>query len=307
MAKAHQILVIFSLFLTIGYCKKCTVGETEIEVPEDMDCSAFTPVKRPHNVVSELHADQINVGVVKPYFWDGFPFPPNSGFPPRFPGIGWPSRWFRPNRRRPRPPRPPTDDIEECPDEGVKFISHPTNCEKYILCVDGDEVAVLECPGNLHFSRDSRSCVHPFEAECEDFSFECDPDDPNMRFLPDVSDCNAYFVCFGGNQISMRCGAGQHWDFIGERCTTPNEANCPWEDGEELTNPSINFARNNMVLPPNFIPPSNGNGNQVTPARRCPATGVEQIPVPGNCEEFIICFNGQEFPRQCPPGLHFCE
>lgn len=311
MAKVHQIFVIFSLFFVLGLCKKCTVGDREIDVPEDMDCGAFTPIKRPHNVISEIHADQINVGVIKPYFWNGFPFPPNSGFPPRFPGIGFPSRWFRPNRR-PRPPnRPPVDDTEECPDEGIKFISHPDNCEKYILCVDGDEVATLECPNNLHFSRNLRSCTHPFEAECEDFDFECDPDNTSIQFLPDVTDCNAYFVCFGGNQISMRCGAGLHWNFIQEQCMEPNDANCPWEDRDKIPNIAINIARNTLsippnLIPPNLIPPSNGNG-QVTPARRCPATGLEQIPVAGNCEEFIICFNGQEFPQTCPSGLHFCE
>jgi hypothetical protein len=155
MAKVHrQIFVICAIFLALGNCKKCTVGENELEVPETMDCSAFTPVKRPHNVHSVLSADQVNVGIekinaesIRPYFWDGFPFPPNSGFPPRFPGIGWPSHWFRNNRRRRPRPRPPVSDIEECPDEGVKFISHPTDCELYILCVDGEEVAELQCPG----------------------------------------------------------------------------------------------------------------------------------------------------------------
>lgn len=306
MAKVHQIFVILSLFFAVGYCKKCTLGEKEVDVPEDFDCASFMPIKRPNNFVSEVHNDQINIGVIKPYFWDGFPFPPNSGFPPRFPGVGWPSHWFRPNRRRRPRPRPPAEDIEECPDEGIKFISHPTNCEKYILCVDGDQVAELECPNNWHFSRATRSCMHPFEAECEDFDFECDPDDPAIHFLPDPSDCNAYYVCFGGNQILMRCGAGQHWNFVAEQCQDPADANCPWEDSEQMPFP---FARTSPVIPPGLIPPSgNGSGNgQVTPANRCPATGVEQIPFPGDCEQFIICFNGQEFPQRCQNGLHFCK
>lgn len=58
-------------------------------------------------------------------------------------------------------------DIEECPEDGIKFISHPENCEQYILCIDGEEVTELDCPDDLHFSRDSRSCVDPDEAECE--------------------------------------------------------------------------------------------------------------------------------------------
>lgn len=60
------------------------------------------------------------------------------------------------------------EDIEECPEEGIMFISHPENCEQYILCIDGDEVATLDCPDDLHFSRDIRSCTDADEAGCED-------------------------------------------------------------------------------------------------------------------------------------------
>lgn len=157
MAKFHQkLFVIFAFCLALGYCKKCTLGGNEVEVPDTMDCSAFTPVKRPHNVVSELSVDQVHVGFekinaesIRPYFWDGFPFPPNSKFPPRFPGVGFPSHWFGGSRRRRPGQQPPSSDIEECPAEGIKFISHPTDCEMYILCVDGEEVAELSCPSGL--------------------------------------------------------------------------------------------------------------------------------------------------------------
>lgn len=316
MAKFHQqIFVILAIFIAFGYCKKCTFGDVELEVTDDMDCSVFTPVKRPHNVHSVLSADKVNVGVekissenVRALFWDGFPFPPDSGFPPRFPGIGWPSHWFGGSRRRRPRPRPPASDIEECPDEGVKFISHPTDCELYILCVDGEEVAELRCPAGLHFSRELRSCTHPMQAECEDFEFQCDPDDPSVSFLPDVTNCNAYFICIGGNQVPMTCAANQHWSFLLNQCTDPDTAMCPWEDMEEPT--AINRPlTSHQMLPPNFIPPNNGNGNGngLQPASRCPATGVVNIPVPGNCEEFIVCFNGREFPQTCPNNLHFCQ
>lgn len=59
------------------------------------------------------------------------------------------------------------EDIEECPEDGIKFISHPEKCEKYILCVDGEELAELSCPEDLHFSRDLRACTDPDNAECE--------------------------------------------------------------------------------------------------------------------------------------------
>lgn len=59
------------------------------------------------------------------------------------------------------------EDIEECPDEGFKFISHPESCKKYILCIEGNEVAELECGEGLHFSRELRGCTDPEDAGCE--------------------------------------------------------------------------------------------------------------------------------------------
>lgn len=59
------------------------------------------------------------------------------------------------------------EDIEECPDDGIKLISHPENCEKYILCMDGKEVTELSCPNGLHFSRKLRACTNADDAECE--------------------------------------------------------------------------------------------------------------------------------------------
>lgn len=158
-------------------------------------------------------------------------------------------------------------------------------------------------------------------AECEDFDFACDPDDPSASFIPDVTNCNAYFLCLGGNQIAMNCGPNQHWSFVENQCMDPNLAMCPWEDMEEspaaaiAPAPVVNNVNRPLTaqqnLPPNFRPPTNGNGNGngngPEPAAGCPATGVVNVPVRGNCEEFIICINGQEFPRTCPTGLHFCQ
>lgn len=127
-----------------------------------------------------------------PYLWPKFPFVPGLAFPPSYPdwmlarrpsGIpdiarrGWPDvslPWGRPgddddddDDDENGSEEGSDEDIEECPDDGIKFISHPENCEKYILCMDGEEVATLECPDDTHFSRDMRSCTDPEEAGCE--------------------------------------------------------------------------------------------------------------------------------------------
>lgn len=120
-----------------------------------------------------------------PFLWPNFPFFPGVNFPPSFPpwmtqnrptGIpNLPNISFPPiNLPWPFPPGDDDDDDEsdeedeeECPDEGIKFISHPDSCEKYILCMDGDELATLTCPEDFHFSRDLRACTDPDIAECE--------------------------------------------------------------------------------------------------------------------------------------------
>lgn len=131
------------------------------------------------------------------YFFPGFPFPEGINFPNSFfPSIPNLMR-RRPSRPRPRP-RP--DDRERCPDEGIKLISHPRDCERYILCVDGEELTELTCPGGLHFSRITRSCVDPRAAGCEPHDWECpDTDEPgNVVFIPNEDDCTSYFLCWGG-------------------------------------------------------------------------------------------------------------
>lgn len=40
------------------------------------------------------------------------------------------------------------EGIEECPDEGIKLISHPYNCEMYVLCVGGERIKRDCAPGN---------------------------------------------------------------------------------------------------------------------------------------------------------------
>jgi hypothetical protein len=57
-------------------------------------------------------------------------------------------------------------NFEECPDEGVLTISHPDDCERYILCIGGARIK-MECAPGFHFSREFRSCVQPEIANCE--------------------------------------------------------------------------------------------------------------------------------------------
>lgn len=127
-----------------------------------------------------------------PYLWPKFPFAPGLRFPPNYPDwmlarrpsgipdvarLGWPDislPWGRPGGDDDDEEDDENgddddedEDIEECPDSGIFFISHPENCDQYILCIDGNEISELDCPDDLHFSREIRSCTDPDDAGCE--------------------------------------------------------------------------------------------------------------------------------------------
>lgn len=180
-------LIILVLCFALGYAiKTCHYDGRELEVPDTFDCVKFSELanesaSRNKGAAAASgsgqqkaapfngHAPAYNgngggggeIGHRMKFLWPGFPFPPWMNWPP-FPNSPRIPSWRR-RPRRPRPRPPPPSDIEECPDEGIKFISHPTECEKYILCMDGDEIATLTCPAGLHFSRALRSCTSPRE------------------------------------------------------------------------------------------------------------------------------------------------
>jgi hypothetical protein len=197
--KVTQVTLALCLIALVHGEKVCKVGSEELSVPDDMDCSVF-------NERSGYGADVPHSRVgrsAKPFspFFPGFPFPPGLSFPRSIFGNNWRNllRPRRPNRPRPRPP----SNIEQCPDDGIKFISHPESCEKYILCMDGDEIATLTCPDDFHFSRELRSCTNRREAGCEEFEFACpEVDTPGVIvFLPNKEDCNSYFLCWSGELL----------------------------------------------------------------------------------------------------------
>lgn len=163
------------------------------------------------------------------------------------------------------------DDIEQCPDTGIKSISHPDNCEKYILCVGGSRIK-RNCAPGLHFSRELRQCTQPDVAECEDSEFTCpDEDDPgNLVFFPNTEDCSKYYVCWGGEGIPLRCGDGLHWSTEEEMCLPIADANCKFRHIEE-----------------------------------CPDDGIKNVAHPDDCEMFVMCVNGIRIKRDCAPGMHF--
>lgn len=238
----------FAVLLTlvaVARCKVCNFEGNEIIVSESFDCQTY----------AQHAADS--------YRFSWFPWH-------RFPILStlWPIL-------RPTTEAPDDTNDEKCPAKGIKQISHPDSCEKYVLCVGGNRFERRCAPG-FHFSRDFRNCVTQEMAECKERKWGCPEEDDlgNLVFIPNKDSCSKYYLCFGGDQIPLSCADGLHWSVEEESCVSKKKAGCDFENEED-------------------------------DIEQCPKTGVKQISHPDSCEKFILCVGGNKFQRNCAPGFHF--
>lgn len=203
------LFVILAVFATAKCDKVCEIEGKEVKVPDAYDCAAYVE------------------GRMASYRFPTFPwirFPPIlSTLLPLIP------RW-------PTTPAPEDETSDECPEEGIKQIPHPKDCEKYILCVNGMEFERSCAPG-FHFSRKLQTCVTPELAECDEHErvWECPDEDDldNLVFLPNTKDCSMYYLCLGGEKIPFTCAKGLHWSIDEEACMEKDDANCKFEDDHD--------------------------------------------------------------------------
>jgi hypothetical protein len=118
MLKAIVLCIV--LCSTLGFCKICQVGTRQLKVPESFDCSNLNQQHSDYSILDALSASRLLPRSKRQaFFWDGFPFPPNMRWPGRFPTL---PPWIRNPPRPPNRPRPtPPNDIEECPDDGMRY------------------------------------------------------------------------------------------------------------------------------------------------------------------------------------------
>lgn len=132
---------------------------------------------------------------------------------------------------------PPSDiDPNECnifdsPFES-KVFPHETNCSLFYKCFL-DEKRLIECPPNMHFHKESLTCVSKFEAQCEPINDQVNEqgcpifDDPMIpTLLPNPNNCNSFFKCAWGVPIEIKCPNDWHFDPINNWCDEPEAANC---------------------------------------------------------------------------------
>lgn len=98
-----------------------------------------------------------------------------------------------------------------CPTAGFMMIPLAGHCEKYLLCFGGHPVKRSCAPG-MHFSREYRMCMPAESADC--IATECPEEDDyeNPTFIPNPYDCNAYYLCYGGDKFAFECYEDLHWD-----------------------------------------------------------------------------------------------
>ncbi|XP_058831656.1 peritrophin-55-like [Topomyia yanbarensis] len=61
-----------------------------------------------------------------------------------------------------------TETIQEeptCPDRGMHFFEHPTNCQRFFLCLMG-RLSMVECPVNMRYNPNSKRCDLPWNIGC---------------------------------------------------------------------------------------------------------------------------------------------
>lgn len=61
-------------------------------------------------------------------------------------------------------------DYLRCPPTGNKIVADPSNCSRYLVCVDGEEVANRECADGLLFDPSLGSCARAETVQCPFFN-----------------------------------------------------------------------------------------------------------------------------------------
>lgn len=57
-------------------------------------------------------------------------------------------------------------DYLRCPVVGTKFVAYPSDCGRYIVCVNGVELSVEECRNGLLFDPSTQSCNRADSVQC---------------------------------------------------------------------------------------------------------------------------------------------
>ncbi|XP_016969706.1 chitin-binding domain protein cbd-1 [Drosophila rhopaloa] len=113
--------------------------------------------------------------------------------------------------------------VEDCTCEGGieqgSIVSHPTDCDKYLICENGQLVEGLCGVGNV-FKNCSGVCAPDTKATC----WVCS-NKPNGYQMPNPTDCTSYLTCWNGLATEHFCEADEWYNGAGE-CAIDVNAKC---------------------------------------------------------------------------------
>uniref|UniRef100_A0A182JGD0 Chitin-binding type-2 domain-containing protein n=1 Tax=Anopheles atroparvus TaxID=41427 RepID=A0A182JGD0_ANOAO len=147
------------------------------------------------------------------------------------------------------------------------FLPHPSECTKYFSCYGGKGYEQV-CPDGKFFDPARQLCDVAANVNC--IVNNCPPE--GIEFLPIPGVCDRYTICVGGEAFEGVCDEALYFDAELGDCNYKNESGC-------VVNPCIQ-------PPPN--PPT-----------------LEIYPNDVDCQQYVICLNGEPIIRDCADGLFF--
>ncbi|GFU97803.1 chondroitin proteoglycan 2 [Trichonephila clavipes] len=163
----------------------------------------------------------------------------------------------------------------QCKTSNGKF-SNPNDCSSFYICLDGK--AHLEfCSNGLHFDPEDKKCKSPCIAGC-DTSIECPTEIPRAKancscencFLPDATDCSAYYFCSQNYLTKGYCPYGMLFDRQTSQCQNQTNVIC-----EAIGDPAL-------CKEPYGI-----------------------FSYPGYCKKFVHCIDSVAHIQNCEDSLEF--
>lgn len=134
---------------------------------------------------------------------------------------------------------------------------------------------------------------------------ECEPG----QYLPDTTNCNAYYRCVLGEKKKNFCASGLHWNKERNICDWPDNAKCETRSNIPSTTkrPTTRYTKPTTT---NYITRSTTR-RAITTTRRPPTTSAIETCENGQyypheqCNSFYVCVNGQLVSQKCAPGLQW--
>ncbi|GAB0090139.1 hypothetical protein DMENIID0001_048280 [Sergentomyia squamirostris] len=182
--------------------------------------------------------------------------------------------------RKPRPQlRNNHDTICQNQADGRKFPT--SNCNSFVVCLSG-KANLQSCDWGLLFNADLEVCDWAANVRCYETEAPALGPAPDCMwkdgvYLPNIYDCNSFYVCRNNVPLLQRCNKDLVFDPTLSTCNWPNQVNCVPHPLPEVDP---------------FLPECNGRE-------------WEYIAHPANCGAYYRCEHNRAVLYHCEQGLLF--